>query len=597
MVSLRRGWYDGQGKADDDFRMPQQRNILALNLTALRQNWRFASLVASACARQAWGLARQPFLLVRQWLGATPRRLLIAPQDIRTADATVAEDIYAGHFAFSGRMVNTHGASPFEIEPPSPGWARALAGFGWLRHLRAANTALARANAQALVNDFIKGPRDEHDCADEPRVLARRLLSWLSQSPIILENADRAFYLRFIRSTGAARARLLRQYSASLSDDARLLAAIALADFALCAQVSVAAQKRATGRLSRELSIQILADGGHISRNPRLVVDLLLDLLPLRQAYAARSILAPQPLLNSIDRMIPMLRLFRHGDGTLALFNGMGFTAPDLVGTVLAYDDAQAQPIANARQSGYQRLEAGGSLLIADMGAPPPPVFSGEAHAGCLAFEFSSGDQRIIVNCGAPDPQRLEARQMARATAAHSTLVIADTSSCHVATSGGLEGLLAGQIISGPNRVTLSRGTDENGTWIEAGHDGYVARFNLVHTRRLALSADGATLFGQDHLVQAAKTADPAALAFALRFHLHPNVRAEPAEAAGTVNLVLGNGDVWQFAAARTGVTIEESIFFAAAHGARPCQQIVLQGFAEGEALANWSLVRLKTGL
>lgn len=531
-----------------------------------------------------------------QWLRASPRRLLIAPQDIRTADPTVAEDIYAGHFAFSGRMVNSHGASPFEIDPPSPGWARALSGFGWLRHLRAANTALARANAQAIVDDFIRRPGDDHDCADEPRVLARRLLSWLSQSPIILENADRGFYQRFMRSLGQARAKLQRHYCASLHDDARLLAAIALAAFALCAQVSVAAQKRATRRLARELSSQILADGGHISRNPRLVMDLLLDLLPLRQAYAARSILAPQPLLNSIDRMIPMLRLFRHGDGTLALFNGMGFTAPDLVATVLAYDDAQAQPVTNARQSGYQRLEAGTSLLIADMGAPPPPAFSGEAHAGCLAFEFSSADQRLIVNCGAPDPQRLEARELARATAAHSTLVIADTSSGHVARDGGLESLLAGQIISGPNRVTVSRGTDENGTWIEAGHDGYVARFNLVHTRRLALSADGGTLFGQDHLVQAIKTADPAALAFVLRFHLHPNVRAEPGEAAGTVRLTLGNGEIWQFAA-RTAILLEESIFFAAAHGARPCQQMVLRGIAEGEAVANWSVVRLKAGL
>jgi uncharacterized heparinase superfamily protein len=79
-------------------------------------------------------------------LGGT-QRLLIAPQDIRTADPTMASDIYAGYFAFAGKMVNTHGGSPFETPPPSPAWAANLAGFGWLRHLRAADTALARANA------------------------------------------------------------------------------------------------------------------------------------------------------------------------------------------------------------------------------------------------------------------------------------------------------------------------------------------------------------------------------------------------------------------------------------------------------------------
>ena len=36
----------------------------------------------------------------------------------------------------------------------------------------------------------------------------------------------------------------------------------------------------------------------------------------------------PPALLNAIDRMMPMLRFFRHGDGNFALFNGMGPT-PD----------------------------------------------------------------------------------------------------------------------------------------------------------------------------------------------------------------------------------------------------------------------------
>jgi uncharacterized heparinase superfamily protein len=68
---------------------------------------------------------------------------LIAPQDIRTSDPTLAADIYAGYFAFGGKIVNAHGRSPFELEPGSAAWARALAGFGWLRHLRAADTAVA----------------------------------------------------------------------------------------------------------------------------------------------------------------------------------------------------------------------------------------------------------------------------------------------------------------------------------------------------------------------------------------------------------------------------------------------------------------------
>ena len=132
------------------------------------------------------------------------------------------------------------------------------------------------------------------------------------------------------------------------------------------------------------------------------LVDLLFDLLPLRQMFASREVDTPEALLHAIDRMLPMVRLFRHGDGTLSHFNGMGVTAADHLATLLTYDDMRSQPIHHAPHSGYERLEAGRTLLVADVGAPPPRPLSQNAGAGCLSFEFSSAAQRIVVNCGTP---------------------------------------------------------------------------------------------------------------------------------------------------------------------------------------------------
>ena len=75
-------------------------------------------------------------------------RLLIAPQDLRTADVTRATEIYSGRFAFGGKVVVCDGRSVFEMEPPSDEWATALLGFGWLRHLRAADSGI---NTPALI--------------------------------------------------------------------------------------------------------------------------------------------------------------------------------------------------------------------------------------------------------------------------------------------------------------------------------------------------------------------------------------------------------------------------------------------------------------
>src|ERR1700755_2009806 len=111
-----------------------------------------------------------------------------------------------------------------------------------------------------------------------------------------------------------------------------------------------------------ELDRQILPDGGHISRNPGALIELLLDLLPLAQAFTARNVAPPPPLTHAIDRMMPMLRFFRHGDGTSALFNGVGPPSPELIAPLLAYDAARGEPVANAPHSGYQRVQANSTV-------------------------------------------------------------------------------------------------------------------------------------------------------------------------------------------------------------------------------------------
>src|SRR5215467_12073111 len=127
-------------------------------------------------------------------------RLLIAPQDLRTADPTRASEIYAGRFAFAGKIVICDGRSPFIMLAPSDEWAQGLFGFGWLRHLRAAESGITRANARALVDEWIALQGSWDSVAWRPEVVARRIISWLSQAPLVLDEPDARFYRRFLRS-------------------------------------------------------------------------------------------------------------------------------------------------------------------------------------------------------------------------------------------------------------------------------------------------------------------------------------------------------------------------------------------------------------
>ncbi|MDP3197261.1 heparinase II/III family protein [Tabrizicola sp.] len=512
-------------------------------------------------------------------------RLLFAPHDLRTADPTTAGDIYAGYYAFAGRTLRTHGESPFDSAPPSEAWAEALHGFGWLRHMHAADTAIARANARALVEDFIGRKRERSEIARRPAVAARRLISLLSHSPLLLEGADHAFYERFLRHLSRLAERLDLALAGAVEGSARLNGLIAVTLAAICLDAPDGRRRRLDYALSDELDRQILPDGGHLSRNPRILIELLLDLLPLRETFLARGIEPPRGVLMAIERMMPHLRLFRHGDGALALFNGMGTTPPDVMATLAAYDDARARPIEQAAYSGYSRLTGERGIVVIDAGAPPRGAHSVEAHAGCLSFEFSSGAQRLVVNCGISRFGSDALRLAARSTAAHSTLTLDDRSS---ATFGRVLGEM--RVVAGPTDVRVARQEREEGQEWVGSHDGYGRTLGAVHTRRLLLARDGATLTGEDEI---ALDGARAALPSLARFHLHPDVKPSLIREGQGAMLALPNGEVWAFEASGLTVSIEESIFLAGAAGGRRTEQLSVAFDAAVMPRISWRFSRV----
>lgn len=533
-----------------------------------------------------------PLLRWRYGSGRTDR-LLIAPQDLRTADATRAAEIYSGRFAFAGKVVLCDRRSPFETVAPSDEWAVILLSFAWLRHLRAADSAITRANARALIDDWINIQGAFHPLGWRLDILTRRILCWLSQAPFVLQDADAAFYRRFIRSLSRQVRYLRRSLRHCREGVPRLQALIALNTASLCMQGQGRALRKLARRLSEELRVQILPDGGHISRNPGALIELLADMLPLRQLFFARNLQPPQALNNAIDRMMPMLRFFRHGDGNFAQFNGMGATPVDLLATVLAYDDARGAPLSNAAHSGYQRLEAGQTALIMDTGRPPPLALSQEAHAGCLSFELCWKHHRIIVNCGLPTVNRETWRQVARATPAHSTAMLHERSSCQFLESGPMKKLLSGiPIIAGPRNVPVEREEREGTSILRASHDGYLADCGLIHSRVLRLSEDGRALDGEDsfHAPEGRSIPQKAADEYALRLHLHPAMKASRLQDGRGVILLLPDKEVWTFATFADAVQIEESVFLSATEGPRRTVQIVIYGHARSTPTVRWSL-------
>jgi len=559
---------------------------------SLKERLRIAALSADRSKRSA--LAGMLASRLLGWSLPPPPadQLLIVPQDLRTADPSFWREIEHGQFGLAGSMAFLRGCSPFDIDPPNPAWQRELHGFGWLRNLAAVSDDEARQTARRLATEWAIRFSSGYGVVAEPAVAARRLISWISHAALLLDGADAANYETITSSLGRQHALLSASWREAADGYPRLLALIALT----FADLSIAGHDRqlkdTEAMLASELARQILPDGGHMSRNPSVLVELMLDLLPLSKCFTARSHLHPLQLIEAIAHILPMLRFLRLGDGMLARFNGMSVPSAAGLGTVLGYDDGSMPALSEARASGYARLERGKSIVIVDVGVPPPPAAAAEAQAGCLSLEMSAGSRLIFVNGGMPGPAGADWHAAARATASHNTLCLAEKSSSKLVSNRRLEALIGAPPIRHPDQVDWHMEDVDEGVVLEASHDGYQRRFGLIHSRHLFLSVDGARLEGRDRLDGSKqKVRLRSDLPFAIHFHLHPDVGCELAAEPNEAELKLADGQCWRFKADNP-LAIEESTYFANSTGPRRSLQIVLRAATFGESEVNWIIER-----
>ncbi len=509
--------------------------------------------------------------------------LLFVPEDLQTADPSLLGEIQSGHFGLDGIFLEVGEGLPSIFEHPEAdeGFNRALFGFGWLRDLEARGDFEAQLAAQKLVYEWIYNFSERGGIGDEPRVLARRILSFLSHSPFVLRGVRRQRSGRFKRMLASQIHLLSTRLDQAPEGLPRLDVLSTLVMAGLCLSQHEQLLSDTIPLLLHELEQQVLEDGGHCSRNPGALLHILFGILPLKRCFEGRGKEVPKELLRAVDAMIAMTRFLRMGDSSLARFNGHSVTPTNALATLLTHYSSPEDHLKKSPQiaigSGYYRLQAGPSILICDVGSPPPVSIDARAHAGCLSFELSVRHFALVVNAGAFMEEDEEWQRYARSTRAHSTLTIDNHS------SGGF--LNNGHLI-GPHEVLV----EETGPLsLKAAHKGYESRFGFTHFRSCTLSPDGLRLAGRDRLEKTGQEATQAGdLSFQIRFHLHPFIELAISNATNLL-LTLPDGEIWRFTARGARLSVEDSVYLAYRGGPEVIHQITLEGPVGEGADVNWT--------
>jgi uncharacterized heparinase superfamily protein len=507
-----------------------------------------------------------------------PQRLRVVPPDPWPGDAQRGRDMVAGTFRFAGQTFEKEQLS-WNPGGAYPEWIARLHSFEWLRDLRSVSGERARRMAREMVSLWINRYPKYHEIAWRPDITGARLTAWIAFHDFFCASADDEFRKNYFSSLSRQARYLSRVLPGGLSGLPLMRALRGLAYSGLALDDGDTRLEQAFKMILKQIDVQILADGAHISRSPQATFEFLQCLVDLRAALISAKLEMPAEVQHAIDRITPAVKFFRHGDGALAQFNGGQEGNAHLCETTLMHSGARGKAMQSLPQCGYERLIQGRSSIIMDTGLPLMSAYSDRAHAGPLSFEYSYGRDRVIVNCGTSSVEG-RWRNALRATAAHSVLTVDSRDSCQI----DEEGLLT----SRPN-VAAQRKEDEDIAVIETSHDGYVPRFGLTYRRCLKLEGQGEIMQGEETL------SGRAGVAFALRFHLHPDIRASLIQNGTEVLLRARSGTGWRFRAPGAELSVEKSIYFNEDEHPLSSLQIVLAGETEHPATTvRWEMRREK---
>ncbi len=517
-------------------------------------------------------------------------------------DKAVGETLIRGEFHYAKQQLSVGmQGDPWTVPCPSERFAAWLHGFGWLEDIASVKQPTAEVRARFLVDGWSAVYGNYNAFAWDLGILTSRLYHWLVLwSPLLsIDSGGEAGAAR--RGVTLRQMKYLRKnYPRTEPGLPRLMAALTLAmGGARLADKSEGYLDRGLDWLDDEIEVQILPDGGHITRSPEAVLKALEALMRLDEILDARGIARTKAMGRAIDRLQPILPFFLHTDGGLACFNGGGEGDKKRIAKITKSAALSSRPFGYSPHTGYQRLEHGSSVMLVDTGTTAPVPFDKDAHLAPLSFELSTAAGRMIVNCGWSEEQPMSWRAPVRSTAAHSTLTLGNQSAGKILEDGYRSRLLGDVVEQDVGEVKAQRKEQVTGVWLESTHAGYQPDTGLMHRRRFYMTQDGNDIRGEDSLYlpvgDMPKRRDE--LPFTIRFHLHPNCRATLAQDQKSALIIQGGRTGWRMRTDGGPLSIEPSYYLGLGAAPQKTSQIVIRGKAfadsDGETQSNrvrWSL-------
>lgn len=491
-----------------------------------------------------------------------PTKIPIELPDCGSPD--IGKELTEGSLVFSGVSFDLDIDNPWLIESPSPEVELYLHGFFWLNDLSAYGNSKARRLSLEWLSKWIFYNSFGKQIGWEPNIAALRSINFLQNLYFLKGGTDRLDkeHFKTLRQQYFFLTIMVKNLRPGIK---KLNVLYSIFLIAKAYGFPNRSQQKFLKFFCKVVQSHIDLDGQILSRNPQELFDcfvMISEILNMTKSTQLISKYDHQILQNRREKIVPVLRGLRLGNGLLTRSHGGDSGSLQLIDKYLMDSDVKTRPLVT-KLLGFERITAGRLTLIVDCAKPTYGVMGDNSHASCLSFELTSGQRPIFVNCGPGGRFGNAFKRFCRSTQAHNCCTLGNVSQSKFKFISKKKYWPKEIICNGPKNVRVDRYKNFEATWLDLSQDSYEEEYGYIHYRKLFVLNTGKVFTGTDIFETSERTKKLGKKIdnFYAYFQLHPDVEVWDHPRLQTIILRLKNGEHWIFEIDLGQVSVEESTF------------------------------------
>ena len=446
----------------------------------------------------------------------------------------------------------------------------ALNSFYWFFSL---DLKSSKRSTQTVITNWIKDNSKYNDKSWTFDLTAKRIIAWLSCHNLTYEESNQDYKNNFNSIIQKQTNHLINEINKSDFIEDKLIGCASIILVGLCYQNEKNYLTFGSSILKKISKITLDNYGFPKSRNIKQLIFFLKYYILIREWFKESQVNIPDNIEETIYYLGQGYAFFWKNSETDFLFNGNNLSKNRdfdnylrRLGYKFKSDDQEL--------SGYIILRNKKICLTMDVGASPNLDFTKDYQSGALSFEIVSKGEKLISNCGYYRKDNQKLNHLSKSTAAQSTLIIDDNSSCKFfwAKKSWL-------VKKGLRIIKKSSVQDQNYWKICASHDGYLKKYNSIHEREIEFFPNKMIFIGRDKIIKKKTNHN---YKFDIRFHVEPGVKLMKTQDNKSILIELRN-EGWKFTCDNYDINIDNGLYFGNKNSYTENQNIFITGISNNQ--------------